>query len=248
MKKFCVIGKDIGYSLSPTVHRKIYEALDLDAEYRIEDIAELTKEKVKELLSKYDGFNVTKPYKKLIGKYIDNNLSDFESINTVVNFGGKSIGFNTDYYGFRMDFGNKCRGNLKKTALVYGSGGAAETVVPALKAMGFKVRIVSRNLQTKAELEELFAIEKKQRFSPAVIINCTPADIPIEEKTPEFIYELRYNDGNTALICAKRGIRYSNGLGMLVYQAIAADEIFFGLSLSETNKKNLAEKILQDLY
>lgn len=242
-KRYCVIGKNIGYSLSPQIHEMIYREWNINAEYDIREIGDL-REDIHILRSEYSGFNVTKPLKREIVPFVDVLCSDFDSINTVVNSGGKLMGYNTDYYGFRMDMGEKIRNDGYGTALVLGSGGAAETVVPALKSLGMSVRIESRNSDTKAELEELFGIDKKATFSPEVIVNCTPEDFSLNSYAPKFIYELRYAGSNMLALCASRGIRYSDGLGMLVYQAIAADEIFFGMRRSHEEKKRLYEKII----
>lgn len=246
MKKFCVIGKGIGYSLSPTIHGKIYAEWGLDAEYTIRETSDISSA-MTELRALYSGFNVTKPWKREIIPLLDMVLSDFDSVNTVVNDGGKLIGYNTDYYGFRMDFGQKTRGENLKNVLVIGSGGAAQTVVPALKSLGLRVRTESRNPDTKAELDELYGIDEKAAFSPEIIVNCTPADFSLGDYAPRFIYELRYFGSKMPELCARKGIRYSDGLGMLIYQAIAADEIFFGLKKNEEEKRTLKEKILNEI-
>ena len=65
MLKLCVVGSGIGYTLSPVIHGAVLGAMGVDAEYGVRDLP--TGEFAKyapELLSSYDGFNVTKPFKR----------------------------------------------------------------------------------------------------------------------------------------------------------------------------------------
>ena len=129
MKKFCLLGHNISYSLSPLIHKRIYEATGFDATYELLSVSLDELPAAVEKLKSYDGFNVTKPHKLNILPYLSGEHP--LSVNTVRVTGGRLYGYSTDGYGFTRDiklrFGNVC-GN----ALVLGAGGAARVVVEEL--------------------------------------------------------------------------------------------------------------------
>jgi len=62
MNKFALVGKDISHSRSPEMYRKLISS---DVKYDLLDYqSDLDIPTAVELLSKYDGINITSPYKK----------------------------------------------------------------------------------------------------------------------------------------------------------------------------------------
>ena len=86
MLKLGLLGKDIGYSLSPKIHADYYKLRGVDAEYRLIDTDDLAE--ALPVLRRMDGFNVTKPYKQAIIPYIDFLCTDAGAVNTVRVTGG----------------------------------------------------------------------------------------------------------------------------------------------------------------
>ena len=62
---FAVIGHPIGHTMSPFIHKRLFEIAGVDADYTKIDVApESLGEEFKNTLSKLDGFNVTIPHKQ----------------------------------------------------------------------------------------------------------------------------------------------------------------------------------------
>ena len=71
MKTYGLLGKNIGYSLSPYIHNAAFRRLNLKAEYKIFDTPEDKLDGFFSKLKKGDiaGCNVTIPYKEKALKY-----------------------------------------------------------------------------------------------------------------------------------------------------------------------------------
>ena len=100
-----LIGAGIATSLSPALHEREAEELDLDYSYRLIEIGERD---VGELLIQvaragFRGLNVTHPCKQAVVPHLD-ELSDdaatLQAVNTVVFDGDRASGHNTDTTGF----------------------------------------------------------------------------------------------------------------------------------------------------
>ncbi|MCL6471945.1 MAG: shikimate dehydrogenase [Firmicutes bacterium] len=180
------------------------------------------------------------------------------AVNTINNEDGYFIGYNTDSAGFLNSLMEEGFDPANKTAIIIGTGGAAKAVAVALaqagvreiavigrsatKAQDVKTRITDANryilVKTLTFEENLADIFKKGEL----IVNATPVGmkesggllpVPLKYINAEhFIYDLIYTPQETALIKAARdkGARAINGLGMLVYQAAEAFEIWTGVS------------------
>ena len=72
--KFGLIGKNIGYSKS----KELFEQWNLD--YRVYDVDSVEQGLELVIDDKLDGFNVTKPFKKDIIKYLDGLMPNAERI------------------------------------------------------------------------------------------------------------------------------------------------------------------------
>ena len=92
MKKFALIGKDISYTVSPFVHKRLFSLKNSEASYVVLDgEADDIFAEAKSL----DGYNVTKPYKEKITSFLS-NLSDEAKLFGSVNTAFKNVGYNTD--------------------------------------------------------------------------------------------------------------------------------------------------------
>ncbi|MCG2728958.1 MAG: shikimate dehydrogenase, partial [Acetobacterium sp.] len=104
-KIYAVIGDPIAQSLSPQLHNGLFKATGVDALYlpvgvKAEDLEKLV---AGFRLMNFGGFNITKPHKMEVMKYLDglDPLAEkIGAVNTVVYRDGKMIGYNTDGFGF----------------------------------------------------------------------------------------------------------------------------------------------------
>lgn len=251
--RFGLLGEVLGYSMSPAIHRQIFEAYHLDASYTL---IELNKEEFSSeagllRLKVFDGFNVTTPYKEMIMKHLDEIDLFAESIgavNTVLKKEDKWIGYNTDYFGFVATLSEiEKRVGKMRSAMIMGSGGAAKVVITGLKASGFeRIVIVSRKpYEAKLKFPDLTCITYADVVEDVdLLINATPygqkivdTDHDAYEKLFErtrFFYDLNYNPPKTLLMemAEATGVASINGLEMLAIQAVKAEEIWWDKALN----------------
>lgn len=246
MLKAGLLGKKLGHSLSPFIHKA------LGGEYSLYEVEpDALKEFV--LNCKLDGFNITIPYKKDIIPYleeIDEVASKIGAVNTVCIRNGKLIGYNTDADGMIYAI-NRANINIKgNTVAILGTGGTSDTAFYVATKLGAKqVSKVGRN----SEVNYSNVYQKEID----VIINTTPLGMfPNTDNsavdlsqlpTVKFVFDAVYNPLSTKLVesAKEHGIIASNGLAMLVEQARLAHNLFVGngeVDISQT------EKILNRLY
>lgn len=157
-KIYAVIGDPIAQSLSPQLHNGLFNAIGVDALYLPIGVKSPDLEKLMEgfRLMNFGGFNITKPHKMDIMKYLDglDPLAEkIGAVNTVVYRDGKMIGYNTDGFGFIKSIENKI-GDIPKEdliILILGCGGAVKSVAMALADWGIKKVIIANRTVEKAE-------------------------------------------------------------------------------------------------
>ena len=236
-RKFGLIGKDIDYSFSRAYFAKKFEQLNIkNCQYVNFDCPDEVA--VRKTIERQDlaGLNVTIPYKEVAFDAVD-ELSEqaraIGAVNTVVfDDNGKTIGHNTDAYGFEKSLFEHWKGKTDK-ALILGTGGASKAVDFVLRQHHIHPQWVSRNPQegviTYADLTD--AIIRQH----LLIINCTPLgtfpntsqapDLPYAALTEEhFLFDLIYNPAETRFLSLgiKQGAKTANGAQMLVHQAEAS--------------------------
>jgi len=258
-KKFALIGENIQYSLSPKIHKAVFDYYGIDADYELIDIKQGGLENTIQKLKSLDGFNITKPYKTEIIKYLDGLVSkDLDAVNTAVNINGKWIGHNTDIYGFKKHI-TEIHDLKGKEVLVLGAGGVSYSVVEVLIELGAKIFIWNIIPDMAQELVNKYGISlvaDKSKKSYYAVINCTSFGLnkgedigqDIDFKDTVLAYDVIYFDTDFLKTARQNAVRYSdNGLKMLIYQAISADELFLNKQFDNTDKlvKIIQEELMQ---
>ena len=239
--KFGLIGYPLSHSFSKEYFTSKFESLGLgDFIYELYPL-ETIEEFPAYLRSDVFGWNVTIPYKSAIISYlneIDRDAIKIGAVNTILRTGQNSWkGFNTDTSGFRDSLvswiGKK---DIPSRALVLGSGGSSKAVLFALRMLGVKSTVVSRNGNGYLSYADL-----TQAIIAAhpLIINTTPVgmspdqyscpDIPYQYlSTQHWVYDLIYNPANTLFLrqSEQMGAKTKNGLEMLQLQADYAWDIW----------------------
>ncbi|MGN1328222.1 MAG: shikimate dehydrogenase [Eubacterium sp.] len=265
MKKFCLIGYPLGHSMSPVIHKELFKINSIDASYELNEISPEDLTDAFRLLREYDGFNVTIPHKTEIIPCLD-ELSDraelFGAVNTVGIRDGKAEGHNTDCYGFlrALDMAGITLGGK---ALVCGSGGVSRMFAFESVLAGADLTIAVRDDDIEAAM--LIKEEIKDKLEKDVqvkrlddvdgeydiLINGTPvgmfprvdACVLPKEKVQKCkaVFDAVYNPRETLLIkyAKEAGIKCSNGLPMLVWQAAVAQEIWFGVKFDMADIRNV---------
>ena len=236
MTKFALLGHNISYSLSPVIHQALYAHYGVSATYELLSVApDELRQTVETLKRAYAGFNVTKPYKIDILPYLDTDNSGIGSVNTVSVEDGRLTGYTTDGYGFMRHL-QMCYGSpAGKRCIVLGAGGVARIIVPELVKAGADVCIYNRTAARGAELAAACGAHVFTDEKPQLIVNCTSFGLQkgenplpnVDLSRLEFAYDTIYSPPVTDFMqtCAKVAPT-ENGLGMLILQAIKADEIF----------------------
>lgn len=202
---------------------------------------------------------------------VQGDAVEFGAVNTVVNNDSRLIGFNTDGEGFVLDLSNFIGHHLNnKIYSIIGAGGSARAAAFKLAQAGAShIFIINRTLDKAVELCE--TVKKKYGCSTApvsifqsqeaisnseIIINTTSCGMyPCTDLCPvectdvlhksQYVYDLIYNPKKTKLLslAEEKGCKISNGLGMLVFQAIISFTIWSGCKFDKYKLKEIYEII-----
>ncbi len=188
------------------------------------------------------GFNVTIPHKQAIYKIVksgDETVKKLKAVNTVKISEGQLWGYNTDVFGFEKSLDNFLQKNTATvfSALILGSGGAAQAVKYVLAKKAIKYKIVSRQKRgTYVRYDDLCADDFRDAL---LIVNTTPLgmfpktedapDIPYHLLSPRHLmFDLIYNPEKTVFLRRgeEMGCPIQNGWDMLRFQAEKSWEIW----------------------
>ena len=251
-----LIGEKLGHSISPNIHVELFKRLKMDADYKL---FEIEKSKLKTGFSQLKdsgikGLNVTIPYKVDTMNFLDEISEEAKkigAINTICFHDNKTVGHNTDYFGFgkMLDKNNiKIKG---KTVVILGAGGAAKAVIQyMIDSNAKRVVLVSRDTSKAAKnfkgIEIIDYTQLDAIPSGDLIVNCTPVGMypnthncPVGENIItkfNVAVDLIYNPYETLFlnIAKKNGLKSVNGLYMLVSQAIYSEELWNDIHVDES--------------
>lgn len=246
----CLFGNPVTHSLSPLVHNRGYETLDLNFVYvafRVTDIEQAISA-VRSLGIR--GVSVTIPHKLTAVKYVDDLdalAKETGVLNTIVNEAGRLTGFNTDYEAALRTLSEKTPINGKRVVLL-GAGATARSLAMGLKKRGAKLIILNRTRGQARELAKLVDAEGfgglgeiAEVISADIVINATPVGMwPRTDETivpREFlrsgaiVFDVNYNPRETRLISESKqaGCTVAYGYRMFLYQAARQFELFTGV-------------------
>ncbi len=240
-RNFGLIGYPLTHSFSPEYFNDKFNKEGIDAYYGLYPLTNIDKWPSLIEKNSFSGINVTIPYKKTIIPYLDaleEKAKKIGSVNTIRFENGKTIGYNTDAYGFEKSLLQLINSHRNvELALVLGSGGAAAAVTFVLKSLNIPFLSVSRFSTsgdvTYDNLPDDFFNKK------GLIINTTPLGMhPDIESAPQlpyslltkniYMYDLVYNPKMTTFLQLGKnhGCTIKNGHDMLIYQAEKAWEIW----------------------
>lgn len=265
--RVALLGLDLDLSLSRVLHESEGSALGLDYSYDVFDAnrnpeyhnVESTLEAARR--QGYRGVNITHPFKQIAVSHVDEMSDDARilgAVNTVVFEGGKSVGHNTDWYGFSKSIDKNLSGVPRRTVVQFGAGGAGVAVAHALLRSGVghlvlididgdRSRAVADLLNSahgendhRVEVGTLAEVERWVRHADG-IVNTTPIGmpaspgtaVPVELLRPDlWVHDVVYMPLETALMAAARarGCLTVGGGDMLVFQAAEGLRLFTGVT------------------
>jgi shikimate dehydrogenase len=228
-KIYGLIGYPVKHSLSPAMHNAAFQALKINAEYRLFELKEQELASFLESLSEKNifGLNVTIPYKEKVITFLDKVSSEAKligAVNTIKVDDNKLLGFNTDGEGFLRHLTEDLKFNPKdKVMAIIGAGGASRAVSVYLsKCKPYSITIYdidkTKSLRLVNHLKENFkktqfncvdTIEELNIASTHLLINATP--MGMKETDPSLVdegffhkgllvYDLIYNPRETRLL------------------------------------------------
>ncbi|MDI6025131.1 shikimate dehydrogenase [Corticibacterium sp. UT-5YL-CI-8] len=205
---------------------------------------------------RFAGLNVTHPFKQSVIPFL-NDLSPqaaaIGAVNTVVFAKGTSSGHNTDNWGFAQSFRLGMQGCRLNRVLQLGAGGAGAAVAHALLELGAGELLVFDTDQARSSAlcqdvakhwnGRVNSLDSLDGLAGKVdgLVNTTPVGmakypgmpVPLDmlEARP-WVAEIIYFPQETELLRQARalGCHTLSGIGMAVYQAVRAFELFTGVA------------------
>lgn len=256
-----IFGDPVSHSMSPLMQNAALAEAGIDAVYvPFHVVPNQLNEAVSAIRTLgLWGVNVTVPHKESILEMLDEVAPQARlvgAVNTVVNQGGRLIGYNTDAQGFLQslmtDLGVSPEG---KKVLLIGAGGACRAAIVALGGTGVQsLTIANRTIARASRLVEEFRVV----YPGTDFAYCSLGDVGLDvldgidlvvntssmglkgELIPDFpwsalpakvpVYDMIYGRQETPFLSEanSRGHRVANGLGMLVAQGEAAFVLWTG--------------------
>ena len=255
MKNFAIIGKKLGHSLSPVIHRHLQEVGKIEGSYSRLEVAEENAPTIVSSLKTlgFTGVNVTMPYKKVVIPQLDQlspEAKKIGAVNTILFENGQSTGFNTDYFGFGTILQKAQIDCHQKNAVILGTGGAAYAVAIYLLDNGVK----SLSFASRSSQPDIFGcpvIPYSALTKADIVVNSTPLGMhptldasPLDKKQIalfETAIDVIYNPEKTLFLqhANELGLKTAGGLEMLVGQAVEAHRIW--------HKQEIKDSVFNDL-
>ena len=249
-KIYGLLGRKLGHSWSAPIHHELG-----CGSYRL---IELEPDALGDFLRRTDigGLNVTIPYKKAVMAYcdvIEDTAKAIGSVNTIVARDGKLYGYNTDAAGFVWMAKRAGISFDGKKVVILGSGGASLTAQTMTRLGGAReVVVVSRSGEDNYD-------NLGKHADADIVVNTTPVGMyPHVGESPvdlrifprcSGVLDVVYNPRRTALIlqAEELGIPCSDGLPMLVRQAVAAEEHFFSRPIPDAENQRILAKLRSEM-
>jgi len=225
-----------------TLYNFFFEKYNINSIY-IPRFCDNPKEMVSSIKTlNFRGCSVSMPLKNKVIPYLDelsNNAKISQSVNTIVNADGNTIGHNTDIYGVYKVLEQE---NVKKV-IIYGSGSVVDSIVVALKSLNIdQISIFSRNVlaaSEKSKFHNVSLLENLDSISSNydLLINATPAkyhgELEILFNHANMIFDLVVSPLDSEIIIAAKdsGKGFFSGIEMTKYQFQKQFSLYTGLEL-----------------
>jgi shikimate dehydrogenase len=273
MKRACVIGWPIEHSRSPLIHGYWLERYAIAGSYA--KIA-VTPDAAGDFIRGLDanglaGCNVTVPLKEIAFATVeekDASARAVGAVNTIWLEGGRTLGSNTDTYGFmtHLELSAPQWRQSDRPVVVIGAGGAARAIAFGFLEAGVgEVRVVNRTRERAEALarqlgKRVKALDWGQldvaTTGAGVIVNTTTigmkgeGTLPVDWRTPAagcIAADIVYVPLLTSFLASARaaGLVTVDGLGMLLHQAVPGFARWFGVRPEVTSE--LRARLVADI-
>ncbi len=203
------------------------------------------------------GLNVTIPYKKAVIPFcasLDPYAESIGSVNTLVpDAEGKLHGYNTDALGLSYIARRAGISFNGAKVVILGTGGTSLTAQAVARTEGAQeIVVVSRSGEVNYKNID-------EHRDADILINTTPVGMYPHNgeclvSLAQFdalkgVLDVIYNPAKTELLmqAERAGIPHSGGLPMLVAQAVAAEEKFFGRKIADSEIERITAMLRRDM-
>ncbi len=257
MKVFCILSDERAFSSkSPVMHTKVLKALGIDGVYVPFHVEQKhLREAVRAVRAlNIAGANVTVPYKETVVPHLD-GLSEIATavgaVNTIVRYAEALTGHNTDAGGFMDALASKACTVAGKKIVVVGSGGAARSILYALKKLqAGEIVLCGRDREKTERMAARFGVEpalldslRDPSLQPQVVVNVSSVSSPSEAPelaslvssrrfdACELVMDVNYGRTENLWrdLARSAGGDFMDGLPMLAFQARRSFVLWTGL-------------------
>ncbi|MCP3954013.1 MAG: shikimate dehydrogenase [Desulfobacterales bacterium] len=258
MKVYCILSDERAYrSKSPAMFTTVMQRQGIRGMYVPFKVlpGDIGKALQSLRILNIAGANVTVPYKETVIPYLDilsEGANVIGAINTIVRNGDELKGYNTNAIGFMDALDNAGFNPEGKTALIFGTGGAARAVAFILNWLRTKAIIVTGRSDEKVQqIVKRFGGEGASLdalgsgLDVDIVVNATSVSAPDESpemaalvaaldiKGCELVVDLNYNRPQNYWqdMAREKGIQFMDGLLPLAYQARRTFALWTGLQV-----------------
>lgn len=271
-----IFGYPIKHTLSPIIHDTVSDEFLLGERYipfEINcDLGECINAAYENGIL---GLNITVPFKEKVIPFlaeIDEDAKKIGAVNTLVRTDRGYKGYNTDMEGLYRSIKEAGADIRNREVVMLGAGGAARAVAYMCKKYGaVKVYIINRSIEKAVKLasdmdENIFIPVSIDEYNSIpqgkyVFIQCTSIGLKENDGLPlindalfyqqaDFAVDLIYNPAKTKFIrlMEENGTASINGLKMLLYQGIIANELWNDIKIDENLSEKIFSKLIKKLY
>ena len=244
---FVLLGNPVRQSLSPLMHNKALEAMQIDGHYSAFCVSDLAQAMTGIRGMNIRGASVTTPFKTAVMEYLDEIDADavaLGAVNTIVNERGRLAGYNTDWLGLMQALEDKIP-VAGETFVIIGAGGAARAAAYGIKKEGGRPVIVNRTRDKGRALAARFdcpfyPLSTIGKIQAHGLINTTsvgmyprihqsPVDIKVLANY-QVVVDVIYNPLKTRLLrdAEAQGLKIVSGLEMFVRQGAGQLKLWTG--------------------
>lgn len=269
-RTFCVLGESLKHTMSPPIHKRLFELKDRLFQYSILEIKSEQLDNSRTLLRSLRGYNVTIPHKIGIMRQLDEldeTAKRYGAVNCVDNKDGFFTGYNTDVDGFVRSL-RAAGQTLACKVLLLGCGGVGRMMAIESVREGAALTIAVREADFPAAQEvRAAALIQKPNAEISLttlgeisgdfdlLMNATPVGmypnlnqcvVPDEIiARAGFVFDVIYNPAQTLLMQKAQalGIPTLGGMAMLVWQAVSAHEIWDGDTYTDTEVNEIIREM-----
>lgn len=254
VKMYGLLGRKLGHSYSS----RIYTLLGNENYRHIELEPDEIEKFLRGNIASIGGLNVTIPYKRDVAALCDKMspvAASVGAVNTITVKDGRLIGYNTDVFGLIYAIRRAGIDLFNKKVVIFGSGGASATaVITSQHERAREVVVISRSGADGYNYETL-----NRHVDADILINTTPlgmypspgvapvkiADFPLCKGAIDLIY----NPIRTAFLmeAERLSIPRTDGLSMLVAQAVLSHSIFFDKTISDSVSEAAITSLMPDI-